>query len=103
MCASADEFDVMQGRAETAEAQVEDLKVQLDDAFGAEDVLDQLTERNLTLSEVRSVPCSERVFVDEWSAASNWKKRGRPWKTSRRSKSSTMSSKRTMSKPRHSC
>jgi len=43
----------MASRAETAEAQVEDLKLQLDDALGAEDLLEQLTERNLTLSEVR--------------------------------------------------
>ena len=36
---------------ERAEAQVEDLKGQLDDALGAEDLLEQLTERNLSLSE----------------------------------------------------
>lgn len=51
-CAAADEFDIVQDRADTAEAQVEELKAQLDDALGAEDILDQLTERNLTLSEV---------------------------------------------------
>jgi len=38
---------------ERAELQVEDLKQQLDDALGAEDMLEQLTERNLTLTEVR--------------------------------------------------
>ena len=32
---------------------VENLKLQLDDAMGAEDMLEHLTERNLTLSEVR--------------------------------------------------
>jgi dynactin 1 len=37
-----------------AEVQVEDLKVQLDDALGAEEMLVQLTERNLMLGEVRS-------------------------------------------------
>lgn len=42
----------MQDRAETSEAQVEALKAQLDDALGSEEILDQLTERNLTLSEV---------------------------------------------------
>ena len=35
-----------------AEVQIEDLKVQLDDALGAEDLLVQLTERNLMLGEV---------------------------------------------------
>lgn len=38
-------------RAEQAEALAEDLRTQLDDALGAEDMLEQLTERNLTLSE----------------------------------------------------
>lgn len=33
---------------------VENLKLQLDDAMGAEDMLEHLTERNLTLSEVGS-------------------------------------------------
>ena len=37
---------------QNAEQQVEDLKLQLDDALGAEDMLVQLTERNLMLSEV---------------------------------------------------
>jgi dynactin 1 len=33
------------------EALVEDLKMQLDDALGAEDLVDQLTEKNLNLTE----------------------------------------------------
>lgn len=37
---------------ERAESQIENLKTQLDDALGAEDMLEQLTERNLNLSEV---------------------------------------------------
>lgn len=37
-----------------AEVQIEDLKVQLDDALGAEEMLVQLTERNLMLGEVRA-------------------------------------------------
>lgn len=37
---------------QNAEQQVEDLKMQLDDALGAEEMLVQLTERNLMLSEV---------------------------------------------------
>ena len=35
-----------------AEAQVEDLKLQLDDALGAEEMLEQLTDRNLEMGEV---------------------------------------------------
>ena len=35
-----------------AEVQVEELKMQLDDALGAEEMLVQLTERNLMLGEV---------------------------------------------------
>ena len=38
-----------------AEIQIEDLKVQLDDALGAEEMLVQLTERNLMLGEVIAV------------------------------------------------
>jgi hypothetical protein len=37
-----------------AEVQIEDLKMQLDDALGAEEMLVQLTERNLELGEVGS-------------------------------------------------
>ena len=37
---------------QNVEQQVEDLKIQLDDALGAEEMLVQLTERNLMLSEV---------------------------------------------------
>ncbi|KAK4702285.1 dynactin 1, partial [Phenoliferia sp. Uapishka_3] len=44
-------FDNNMVELERAEGQVEDLKQQLDDALGAEDMLEQLTERNLTLSE----------------------------------------------------
>lgn len=40
-------------RLEHADAQVDDLKEQLDDALGAEDMLVQLTERNLLMGEVR--------------------------------------------------
>ena len=41
----------MTARAEQAEALSEELRLQLDDALGAEDMLEQLTERNLTLSD----------------------------------------------------
>jgi len=43
-------------RLENAENQVDDLKQQLDDALGAEDMLVQLTERNLLMGEVRMPP-----------------------------------------------
>lgn len=36
---------------EQVEGMAENLKLQLDDAMGAEDMLEHLTERNLTLSE----------------------------------------------------
>ncbi|KAI3479951.1 hypothetical protein L1887_57938 [Cichorium endivia] len=37
---------------ENAESMIEDLKLQLDDALGAQDLVEQLTERNLQLSDV---------------------------------------------------
>jgi dynactin 1 len=43
-----------------ADAQIEDLKIQLDDALGAEDMLVQLTDRNLQLSEV----CEGALLLD---------------------------------------
>ena len=43
-------------KLQNAETQIEDLKAQLDDALGAEDLLVQLTERNLMLGEVRDSP-----------------------------------------------
>ena len=39
-------------KLQNADAQIEDLKAQLADALGAEDLLVQLTERNLMLGEV---------------------------------------------------
>ena len=48
-----------------AEVQIEDLKAQLDDALGAEDLLVQLTERNLMLGEVRfALPHIHRCIRD---------------------------------------
>ncbi|KAG8953679.1 hypothetical protein FRC04_001883 [Tulasnella sp. 424] len=44
-------YDQTLARLEHADMQVEDLKQQLDDAMGAEEVLVQLTERNLLMSE----------------------------------------------------
>ena len=50
-----------------AEIQIEDLKVQLDDALAAEDMLMRLTERNFMLGEAR------RFFIHLKCCASNSK------------------------------
>jgi hypothetical protein len=50
---------------QNAEQQVEDLKIQLDDALGAEEMLVQLTERNLMLSEVPDFRSSSGLFHSE--------------------------------------
>ena len=46
------QYDSSLIKLSNAETQIEDLKLQLDDALGAEEMLVQLTERNLMLSEV---------------------------------------------------
>ena len=51
-----------------AEIQVEDLKMQLDDALGAEEMLVKLTERNLELGEVGI--CVVTLFEGWWA---EWK------------------------------
>jgi len=48
---------------QNAEQQIEDLKLQLDDALGAEEMLVQLTERNLMLSEVLVATSLNRVTL----------------------------------------
>ncbi|OCF42027.1 dynactin 1 [Kwoniella heveanensis CBS 569] len=45
------QLELAEAKLSNAEAQVEDLKLQLDDALGAEDMLEQLTERNLQMGE----------------------------------------------------
>ncbi|WVF69238.1 hypothetical protein IAT40_004014 [Kwoniella sp. CBS 6097] len=45
------QLELAEAKLGNAEAQVEDLKLQLDDALGAEDMLEQLTERNLQMGE----------------------------------------------------
>jgi hypothetical protein len=47
------QYDTTMIKLANAEIQIEDLKLQLDDAMGAEEMLVQLTERNLMLGEVR--------------------------------------------------
>lgn len=46
------EFDATLQKLANADVQIDSLKQQLDDALGAEDMLVQLTERNLLLGEV---------------------------------------------------
>lgn len=87
-----------------AENQVEDLKLQLDDALGAEEMLVQLTERNLMLSEVRQSLAFLCLWVDpDLIGDRKSRKCESPSKISRLSKSSVMSWKRTMSTPRRPC
>jgi hypothetical protein len=47
---------------QNAEQQAENLKMQLDDALGAEEILIQLTERNPMLSEVTVFAVSHQVI-----------------------------------------
>ena len=59
-------LELSEAKLANAEAQVEDLKLQLDDALGAEDLLEQLTERNLLMSEVSDVSgwyCSDIPLI----------------------------------------
>lgn len=44
-------YETTISKLSNAEIQIEDLKLQLDDALGAEEMLVQLTERNLHLGE----------------------------------------------------
>lgn len=46
-----DSRDALLSKLQASEAQLEDVKTQLDDALGAEEMLEQLTERNLFLGE----------------------------------------------------
>ena len=45
------QYEKTKEQLEVTDALVEDLKMQLDDALGAEDLVDQLTEKNLVLTE----------------------------------------------------
>jgi hypothetical protein len=51
-CRIADQFDSTLAKLQSAENQIEELKSQLDDALGAEEILVQLTEKNLALADV---------------------------------------------------
>ena len=52
MQSNSDQIEMYEAKLANAETQVEDLKVQLDDALGAGDMLEQLTERNLQMGDV---------------------------------------------------
>ncbi|CAG8559204.1 1862_t:CDS:10 [Ambispora leptoticha] len=45
------QYDQLRNHLKTAESQIEDLKARLDDALSAEDMLEQLTEKNLAMGE----------------------------------------------------
>ncbi|EKC97797.1 hypothetical protein A1Q2_07900 [Trichosporon asahii var. asahii CBS 8904] len=48
------QLELAEAKLANSEAQVEDLKQQLDDALGAEDLLEELTERNLQIAVARA-------------------------------------------------
>lgn len=48
-----DQFELTLTKLQSAEAQIEELKLSLDDALGAEEMLVQLTEKNLALADVK--------------------------------------------------
>jgi dynactin 1 len=58
----AAEFDATLQRLANADVQIDSLKQQLDDAMGAEDMLVQLTERNLLLGEASCVVYQPTIF-----------------------------------------
>lgn len=78
---------------QNAEQQVEDLKLQLDDALGAEEILVQLTERNLMLSEVivpKATPLRNSaliyLLVENRGDARNYRGFGSSQRTQRRTR-----------------
>lgn len=85
-----------------AETQIEHLKSQLDATLGAEEMLVQLTERNLMLSEV-SVPVFWQLIGPPEMEHRKLKKCGSLLKTSKLSKSSMTNSKKTIWKPKRPC
>jgi dynactin 1 len=46
------QFESTLARLQSSEQQIEELKSQLDDALGAEEILVQLTEKNMALTDV---------------------------------------------------
>ena len=47
--------DQLKQQLRTADSHIEDLKLQLDDALGAEDMVERLTEKNLAMGEVDTI------------------------------------------------
>ncbi|GAN11005.1 dynactin [Mucor ambiguus] len=59
------QYDKTRGRLEDAEYTIEELKQRLDDALGAEDLVEQLTEKNLALTEKMD---EMRMVIDDLEA-----------------------------------
>lgn len=59
------QLDKTRDKLEMAEYTIEELKQRLDDAVGAEDLVEQLTEKNLTLTEKME---EMRIVVDDLEA-----------------------------------
>lgn len=71
-CARAGQYESTLIKLQNADVQIEDLKLQLDDALGAEDLLVQLTERNLMLGEVGDyISLLAGIFETEMCGAEN--------------------------------
>jgi Asp-tRNA(Asn)/Glu-tRNA(Gln) amidotransferase C subunit len=47
------QFETTLAKLQSSEQQIEELKSQLDDALGTEEILVQLTEKNMALADVR--------------------------------------------------
>lgn len=83
----------MRSRVDLAESQVEELKQRLDDALGAEEMVEQLSEHNMALSEVGRHPFPHMPMG--WGCwvgmlrivggSRKWKRCVWPWKTWRHS------------------
>jgi dynactin 1 len=59
------QFDKTRDKLEMAEYTIEELKQRLDDALGAEDLVEQLTEKNLSLTEKMD---EMRMVIDDLEA-----------------------------------
>jgi dynactin 1 len=59
------QYDKTRGRLDDAEYTIEELKQRLDDALGAEDLVEQLTEKNLALTEKMD---EMRMVIDDLEA-----------------------------------
>jgi hypothetical protein len=85
-----------------ADTQIEDLKIQLDNALGAEEMVFQLTERNLMLGEVNTV-VRARSSCSHALVHRKLRKCGLPLKTLKPSRSSPRSWRRIISRQRRRC